>query len=223
MGLLDDLKRQAAAVQAHQNAQARDFAECVLEVDEAMHHAFLYLNEVVKQLAVLNPPSPRTFDLEPGVRFEGMRLTDFFIDFRKKSVLERDRYNVINLTYLQKSPQVITIRKELPPNIARFDDSLRRAGAAFTTTELRNDRYMVVAADFQIQCELRATIRITAEHETASVRFTIRNVERLGGFDLVFRAEDINDPLLEDCARYILGEPNQFRSLGRYVSLAPGA
>jgi hypothetical protein len=222
MGLLDDLKRQAAAVQAHQNAQARDFAECVLEVDEAMHHAFLYLNDVVKQLAVLNPPSPRTFDLEPGVRFEGMRLTDFFIDFRKKSVLERDRYNVINLTYLQKSPQVITIRKELPPNIARFEDSLRRAGAAFTATEIRNERHMVVAADFQIQCELRATIRITAEHEAASLRFTIRNVERLGGFDLVFRAEDITDPLLEDCARYILGEPNQFRSLGRYVSLAPG-
>jgi len=223
MGLLDDLKRQAAAVQAHQNAKARDFAECVLEVDEAMHHAFLYLNDVVKQLAVLNPPSPRTFDLEYGVRFEGLRLTNFFIDFRKKTILERDRYNFINLTYLQKSPQVITVRKELPPNIARFEDSLRRSGAAFTTSEIRNERFMVVAADFQIKCELRTTVRITAEHETASLRFTIRNVERLGGFDLMFRAQEVNDVLLEDCARYILGETNQFRSLGRYVSLAPGS
>jgi hypothetical protein len=222
MGLLDDLKRQAAAVQAHQNAAARDFADCVLEVDDAMHHAFLYLNDLAKQLNVLTPPSPRTFDIEPGVRFEGMRLTDFFIDFRKMMVRDRERYRVINLTFLQKSSQRITIHKELPPNIARFEENLRRAGAIFEVNEIRNARQMVTDADFHIQCMLRSTIRITAEHESASVRFTIRNVERTGGFDLLFGAEEITDPLMEDCARYILGEPNQFRSIGRYISLAPG-
>lgn len=223
MGLLDDLKRKAAAVQAQRNAQERDFAECVLEVDDAMHHSFLYLNDVVKQLNVLNPPSPRTFDLEPGVRFEGMRLEKFFIDFRKKSVLERERYNFINLTFEQQSPQRISVRKELPPNIARFEESLRRAGATFEVNEHRNARQMVTHADFRIQCMLRSGIRMTAEHESASVRFTIRNVERMGSFDLLFAAEEITDPLLEDCVRYIMGEPNQFRAIGRYVSLAPGA
>ncbi len=223
MGLLDDLKRQAAALQAHRNAQQRDFAECVLEVDSAMHHTFLYLNDVVKQLNVLTPPSPRTFDIEPGVRFEGMRLEAFFIDFRKKLVQERERYNFINLTFQQQSPQRIVVRKELPPNIARFEDSLRRAGATFEVNEHRSARQMVTHADFHIKCMLRSGIRVTAEHESGSVRFTIRNVERMGGFDLLFAAEDITDPLLEDCVRYILGDTNQFRAIGRYVSLAPDA
>ena len=223
MGLLDDLKRKAEQLQAHRSARARDFGESVVQVDEAMRHTFLYLNDLVKQLNVLNLPSPRTFDIEPGVRFEGMHLTDFFIDARKNMVLDRERYDFINLAFQQKSPQVIKVRKELPPNIARFEDNLRRAGASFEMNEIRNLRQMVTHADFSITCMLRAGIRISAEHDTCSLRFTIRNVERLAAFDLVFHAEDITDPLLEDCARYLLGEPNQFRAIGRYASLAPGA
>ncbi len=222
MGLLDDLKRQADQLKAHRSAQQRDFGESVLEVDDAMHHSFLYLNDLAKQLNVLTLPSPRTFDLEPSVRFEGLHLTDFFIDYRKKTVLERDRYNYINLTFQQKSAETIKVRKELPANIAKFESNLRRAGATFEMNEIRNARQMVTHADFNIQCMLRASIRISAEHESCNLRFTIRNVERLGGFDLVFRPDELNDPLLEDCARYILGEPNQFRAIGRYFSLEPG-
>jgi len=223
MGLLDDLRRKAEQLEAHRTAQARSFGESVLQVDDAMHHTFLYLNDLVKQLNVLNLPSPRTFDLEPGVRFEGLRLTDFFIDFRKKMVLERERYNFINLSFQQTSTETISVRKELQPNITRFEDNLRRAGATFEMNEIRNVRHMVMHADFNIRCMLRASIRVSAEHDSCNLRFTIRNVERLGGFDLVFPAEDINDPMLEDCARYIMGESNQFRSIGRYFALAPGA
>ena len=223
MGLLDDLRRKAEQLEAHRTAQARSFGESVLQVDDAMHHTFLYLNDLVKQLNVLNLPSPRTFDLEPGVRFEGLRLSNFFIDFRKKMVLERERYNFINLSFQQKSTETISVRKELQPNITRFEDNLRRAGATFEMNHIRNLRHMVTHADFNIRCMLRASIRVCAEHDSANLRFTIRNVERLGGFDLVFPAEDINDPILEDCARYIMGESNQFRSIGRYFALAPGA
>jgi hypothetical protein len=221
MGLLDDLKRQAAQLQAHERAQARNFAESVLVVDDAMHRAFLYLNELVKQLNVLRPPCPRVFDIDPAVRFEGMRLNEFFIDFRKKQVQDRERYNHISLTWQHRSDQVITVRKELPQVIARFENNLRTAGAEFTTREIRNSRHMVTHTDFTIKCVLRATIRIEAEAETGTLRFRMRNVERVGSFDLVFTVDDITDPLLEDCARYILGESNQFRSVGRYVSPGP--
>lgn len=222
MGLLDDLKRQAEQVKAHQTAQQRGFGEKVLMVDDAMHHVFLYLNDLVKQLNVLNLPTPRVFDLEPGVRFEGLRLTEFFVDFRKKLLLDRERYNYINLSFKQASPQTIVVRKELPQIIARFDGQLRSAGARFEVVETKNSRHMVTHADFHIQCELHAGITITAEPETANLRFNIRNIERLGKFDLLYGVEDITDPLLEDCARYILGEPNQFRSLGRYFAVGPG-
>ena len=223
MGLLDDLKRKAAQLEAHRTAQARSLGESVLQVDDAMHHTFLYLNDLVKQLNVLNLPTPRSFDVDPGVRFEGLRLTDFFIDFRKKMTLERERYNFINLSFQQKSQEIISVRKELQPNITRFEDNLRRAGATFQMNEIRNVRHMVTHADFFIACMLRASIRVSAEHDSCNLRFTIRNVERLGGFDLVFPADEINDPLLEDCARYVMGESNQFRSTGRYFALAPGA
>ena len=219
MGLLDDLKRQAEQLQAHRTAQARDFGESVLQVDDAMHHTFLYLNDLGKQLNILKPPSPRTFDIEPGVRFEGLQLSDFFVDARKSMVLDRERYSYINLTFVQKSPQTIAVRKELPANIARFEEGLRRAGVTFEMNETRNVRYMVTHADFAITCSLCSSIRVSAEHENCSLRFTIRNVERVGGFDLVFRTEDLTDPLLEDCARYLMGEPNQFRAVGRYFAL----
>ena len=217
MGLLEDLKRQAGAQRERESALARDVHDNVLLVDDAMHRSFLYLNDLVKQLNVLKLPSPRAFDITPGVRFEGMRLAEFFIDYRKKLVLDRERYNTISLTFQYRSDQVLKARKELPPMITRFENILRAAGASFEVKEARNDRQMVTHADFAIPCDLRAGITARAEHETGTIRFTIRNVERLGAFDLVFRAEEIDDPLLEGCARYILGESNTFRAVGRYA------
>ena len=43
MGLLEDLKRQAGAVKAHQSVQRRDFGESVLQVDDAMHRRYVTL------------------------------------------------------------------------------------------------------------------------------------------------------------------------------------
>ena len=216
MGLLEDLKQKASAQQERDNAQARDLRENILLVDDAMHRTFMYLNDLVKQLNVLKLPSPRSFDITPGVRFEGMRLAEFFIDYRKKIVQDRERYDTIALTFQYHSKQVLKVRRELPPEVAKFENILRVAGATFQVKEARNERQMVTHADFSISCDLRAGISARAEHASGSIRFTIRNVERLGAFELVFRAEDIDDMLLEGCAKYILGESNTFRAVGRY-------
>ena len=73
---------------------------------------------------------------------------------------------------------------------------------------------MVTHADFHIQCEPHAGITITAEPETANLRFNIRNIER-SKVRPAHGVEDITDPCSRIARRYILGELHQFRFAGR--------
>ena len=82
MGLLDDLKKQADMVKTQQLNQNEMRDEALKAVEAKMKQAFLYLNDLLKQLAVLKPDNPLVFSI-PGVGdLKGLRFAEFFIDYR---------------------------------------------------------------------------------------------------------------------------------------------
>ena len=66
MGLLDDLKKQADMVKSQQLSQMSILPESIKLVDAKMHETFLYLNDLLKRLAVLKPTNPTVYSI-PGV------------------------------------------------------------------------------------------------------------------------------------------------------------
>ena len=67
MGLLDDLKKQADMVKSQQLSQQSMLQESIKLVEAKMHQTFLYLNDLLKQLAVAhNQTNPKVYSI-PGV------------------------------------------------------------------------------------------------------------------------------------------------------------
>ena len=66
MGMLDDLKKQADMVKSQQLSQQSMLQESIKLVEARMNQTFLYLNDLLKQLAVLRPTNPTAYSI-PGI------------------------------------------------------------------------------------------------------------------------------------------------------------
>src|SRR3990167_7115868 len=95
MGLLDDLKKQAELVRSQQTSQHELRAENIGQVEEKMRQSFQYLNELLKQLAVLKPVNPGVFSL-PGIGdLKNLGYAESFIDYRKKRINDREYFDSV--------------------------------------------------------------------------------------------------------------------------------
>jgi len=72
VGLLDDLKKQADALKAQDTDKTESLRTTAVAVDHALRRSFLYLNDLGKQLNVVQMPSPFTFDLPTVGKIDGL-------------------------------------------------------------------------------------------------------------------------------------------------------
>ncbi|HSS28691.1 MAG TPA: hypothetical protein VLL50_12115, partial [Usitatibacter sp.] len=72
MGLLDDLKKQADALKAQDTDKTESLRATAVAVDHALRRSFLYLNDLGKQLNVVQMPSPCAYDLPTVGKVDGL-------------------------------------------------------------------------------------------------------------------------------------------------------
>jgi len=82
VGLLDDLKKQADALKAQDVDKTESLRSSAVTVDHALRRLFLYLNDLGKQINVVQMPCPFIFDLPTVGKVDGLIIKDFFCDFR---------------------------------------------------------------------------------------------------------------------------------------------
>ena len=123
MGLLDDLKKQADAVKAQDVDKTESLRANAVAVDHALRRAFLFLNDLGKQLNVVKMPCPFVFKLPTVGEVSGLIFKDFFVDFRSKNFIDKDYYGEVHLATRCWSDKVLTIKKG-PDEMEKFRNSL---------------------------------------------------------------------------------------------------
>ena len=137
MGLLDDLKKQADMVKSQQLSQATMLAENIKLVEAKMHQTFLYLNDLLKQLAVLRPTNPTVYSI-PGVGdFQNLGFAESFINYRKKKINDKDYYDYLTMYIKWESPGNLTVERDMPATIKKVNDVLWSFGFKFTEEKIK--------------------------------------------------------------------------------------
>jgi hypothetical protein len=221
MGLLDELKKQAETLKDEQRRTTGENLVLNTKLTEAkMQQTFQFLHELTKQLNVLRPESPRGFDIETAGRFENLVLDDFFLDYRKKKIGDKDYYDHIILRFKHASEQVLEAKRDSQQLIDRMRDFLLSANIKFEMSEKKNDRGYVLFALFKIPYVVRSEVMIHAKNDVGQLVFKIKNVERINSFELSFPASDVSESMLDEFARYLVGKTNKFKEIGQYMTLS---
>jgi hypothetical protein len=211
MGLLDDLKKQAETVKTQQVSQQSMLQESIRLVEPKMHQTFLYLNDLLKQLAVLKPTNPMAYSI-PGIGdFHNLEFAESFIDYRKKRIIDKDYYNFITLFINWASPASLSLERDMPATIQKVRDVLWSFGLKFTEDEIKNPGGGYQKIKFTVPSAVTCDIKISADHDNCRLVVKGKHFLRLGADELRIPAGDVDEALLEEFAKLLIGQPSALR------------
>jgi hypothetical protein len=210
MGLLDDLKRQADMVRTHDSLQRSNLQENVRVVDEAMHRAFLYLLELFKQLEVLKPANPIAYRIEGVGTLKDLKYAGGFVDPRKKKFADRDVYDYMDFYVKWSAPTSMVIERDMPPTIKKVKDMLWLFNIKFTEVETKTAYGSVSKVQFTIPSAVTVNFTLKADIEGRRLLFYGKNALQLGIDDFVVPADELSDAILEELAKMLIGQNNNF-------------
>ena len=211
MGLLDDLKKQADMVKSQQLSAKVILEENIKLVEARMHQTFLYLDDLLKQLAVLKPTNPTVYSL-PGVGdFQNLEFAESFINYRKKKIGDKEYYDYITMYIKWSSPEHLLVERDMPVAIQKVTDTLWRFGLKFTEEKIKKPGGGFEKMKFTVPKNITCDITIKADHENAWLAVKGKHFFRLGADELRIAATDIDETLLEEFAKMLIGQPSRLR------------
>jgi hypothetical protein len=212
VGLLDDLKKQADALKAQDTDKTESLRSTAVAVDHSLRRTFLYLNDLGKQLNVVQMPSPFAYELPTVGKIDGLIIKDFFCDFRSKHFIDKDYYGEVHVAFRCWSDKVLTIKKG-PDDMEKFRDILWQSNIEHKSEQFRNERKVITHEVFKVVCDFRVQAKIEGDHETSRLKILAKNV---GGFSVDLYnllAQEMNDQGVEEFAKYFIGRPNHWVDL----------
>jgi hypothetical protein len=218
VGLLDDLKRQADAVKAQDVDRTESLRASAVAVDHALRRTFLYLNDLGKQLNVVQMPCPFKFEMPTVGEVDGLVIKDFFCDFRSKHFIDKDYYGEVQVAFRCASDRILTVKKG-PDEMEKFRDFLWQSNIEHKSEQFRNERKVITHEVFRVKCDFRVQARIEGDHETGRMKIVTKNV---GAFEVdlfSLLALEMNDHAVEEFAKYFIGRPNKWEEVVKRSSL----
>ena len=215
MSLLDDLRQKAASFSGAQEQDAERLARNAEDVDKALRRGFSFFLELASYLNVIKPENKRSYVIPRLGTIEGMCQSEFFVDYRTTSVLDKQRLEHFYLRYISSADRVIERQLDFM-GAEKLRTVLWESHLEFTHEEARNEQYRVLSGSFQVPCKIRSEFVFRGDYTAGLVLVACRNVDWLGRDEFIYASEEIDVSLLEDYARFIFGEPNNVRQRGRH-------
>lgn len=212
MGLLDDLKKQADALKAQDVDKTESLRANAVAVDHALRRAFLYMNDLGKQLNVVKMPCPFTYKLPTVGDITGLAFKDFFSDFRSKHFIDKDYYGEVHLAARCASEQVLTIKKG-PDDMEKFRDILWQYNIEHKSEQYRDQRKVITHEIFKVNCDFRVQAKVEGDHETGRMKIVAKNVGMFEVDLFNLMAQEMNDHAVEEFAKYLIGRPNEWAEI----------
>jgi hypothetical protein len=212
VGLLDDLKKQADALKANEVDRTESMRSTAVAVDHSLRRSFLYLNDLGKQLNVVQMPSPFKFDLPTVGPIEGLVIKDFFCDFRSKHFIDKDYYGEVHVAYRCASENILTVKKG-PDDMEKFRDVLWQSNIEHKSEQFRNERKVITHEVFKVKCDFRVQGKIEGDHESGKLKIVTKNVNGFSVDLFNLLGQEMNEQGVEEFAKFFIGRPNKWEDV----------
>ena len=197
-------------VRTHDSLQRSNLQENVRVVDEAMHRSFLYLMDLFKQLEVLKPANPNAYHIEGVGTLKHLKYNGGFVDPRKKKFADRDVYDYMDFYVKWAAPTSMVVERDMPHTIKKVKEMLWLFNIKFTEVETKTSYGSVSKVQFNIPSTVTVNFTLKADIEGRKLLFYGKNALQLGIDDFVVPADELSDAVLEEMAKMLIGQHNNF-------------
>lgn len=211
---LDQLRQRAEARQREIHSALTERTSTNEAIDQALKHLFFYLHELVQQLNIIKPDIPRNYPLIEQFELNQLVWQEGFADYRTQSQSAGALVELVTFSYHLNANSTLHIERD-GPSVERFRAMLFDFGLPFTYKEFKNERSYVERAEFEIRSDVSVSARWRADFSKGVIVLETRNLERLGSAIYNIRPQLVDQALLDDFGRLVLGQPNRFRELAK--------
>jgi len=211
VGFLDDLKRQADALKAQQTGDSASIERNAALTEAACKTVFTYFNTLAPQLNVLKPKSPVRFTLDRQNVFDGLPLSDFRLDSRRKPLRNDEVFDYLVLHWQLKSGRSLQLMKDFLPDMEKLESKLRQSGAQVDNEAIRNpDNGKLLGRRYTLVADFFGSVRVTPQHDAGRMHFQLQNLDGFESISMELPAIEIGSARLDELARWIAGHPHGF-------------
>lgn len=211
MGFLDDLKRQAADVQARQTNDSASAERQTALVESAAQTAARYFVELVSQLDVLKPVARGRYQFDNRTQFSGLAYSGFASDQRKRRAGDMQITDYIECRAWLRTGRRVQLAKNFVNEIERVESALRLAGISCTPEAVRNpDNGRLIEMRYDFVADVLVGVRIEPLHSRGQLRFVVRNFDGLESVEGELSPVQLTQQRLDELAKWWVGQPHQF-------------
>ena len=212
MGLLDDLKNQAENLKAKEQQEAGNTGDKTQfykkEIHPRMLDVYRFLNEMVKNLNIINPETIVHYPILPD---------------GEKQALRQGKYNVTIDNDQQIREVKLTCKAELDKPVklrVKGEDNAKKQGEILADYKIQckrkdyNDKsYKLTHSDFIIEGPVNISIQFIGNQDSSYIQLLLGNFEGPGVIKRNIEAKNINKDFLDKLGRYVLREDNKLFAL----------
>ena len=213
-GLLDQLRHRADVRQREIHSALAERTSLNEAIDQSLKHLFFYLHELVQQLNIIKPDVPRDYPLVEKFELKQLIWQEGFADYRTQTQSAGALVELVSFSYHLSGANALHLERD-GPSVERFRAMLFNYGLPFTCKEFKNERQYVERAEFEIRSELSVSARWRADFSKGIITLETRNLERLGSAIYTIQPQSVDQALLDDFGRLVMGQPNHFRELAK--------
>ena len=192
-----------------QSTQVRNDVEDFQQIDAHLRKAFRWLEKAVTYLDGLKPAIDHRYDLGDGLVFDSPRFGHGSVGQHERRVVGYPVLDVINIYYeiTASGPLALEVA---PGNVAMAEKALDDAGLQYTSRRVEDSGGAVRKCAISVPPAIPAAVLFHADYQTGLVTVTLVNVDRLDRVTLEFSSKAIDEPVLDDLVRLILGRDSAF-------------
>lgn len=214
MSLLDQLKNQAKALQTQRDAQDSAFEDRLAATEAAGRNLLAYLQDLARQLSVIEPEAP-AFSLDGKAPWPAMKLVDFRVDARRTRVRDQEVFDYIAIGWRvvpRSGLRVVgTVSVNFPTEMRRVEDRLAMGPVKHERREIRHpEKSVLQEVRYEYQTETRGSVSARADHAHGFLRFRLLNTQGFGIENADWPVAKIDNELLDELAKRIMGQPSRF-------------
>jgi len=214
--LLDTLRVQYEAVREPVNEHGD--VESFQAVDARLRKAFRWLEQVITYLNGLKPAIDHRFDLGYGFVFDSPQFARGSVGQHERRIVGFPVLEEINVYYEISASKPLSI--DVPPGWVAFaEKTLDAFGLEYTRRREEEPDGTLRKCVYSVPPVIPARISFRADYQTGFVTVVLVNVDRLERVTLELPSTAIEEPVLEDLVRLMLGQDSAFLKRARLAGL----
>jgi hypothetical protein len=205
--ILEELRTQYEA--ARTSPHAHSDVEGYEQINARMKKAYAWLDKAFSYLDGVKPPIAHRFDVGHGLVFENTRFGRGYVGQHEMRIVGFPVIDEINVYYEIAAERPLTI-EVAPAGVQLAEKALDDAGLQYTAHRVEDHTGVVRKCVITVPPAIPAKVSFHVNYQTGIVTVPLVNVDRFDRVSLEFHSQAIDETVLEDLLKFILGRDSAF-------------